>query len=296
MRPRWLAAGTVIGVVWAAFPTSLSGQANPTPVVLRMPGSTRSAGLNGAAASLMGDAASVFGNPTGIAIIRHIAVEGAYRPTPAGDYVGTVAGAWRLGQFDLGGGVQYFGPRPGAGPGDSERLGIASVVYRSGLIAMGVSAKELRSTTAGVRERAVGGDWGIAVAVFDIVALAFSMQNVRGNLIESSSIVLPRLSRVGFTMNYVDPQESFRLMSVVEVQWPEGRSTRVIVGGEAGTVLKGVGVVGRLAYGSRWAGYQPGPMTYGASVVISRLIVDYAFEPTPALADARHRIGLRIAF
>jgi len=177
----------------------------------------------------------------------------------------------------------------------TELLGAASLVYRFGLIALGATGKELRLTSAGVPERAAGVDLGVAVAIFDILALAYSVQNLGGNLMNSSAVAMPRLSRFGFTMNYVDPQESFRLLSVLEVQWPEGRSSRVVLGGEAGTVIKGVGVVGRLAYGSRWVGYQPAAVTYGGSVVLGRVIADYAFEPTPALADSRHRIGLRLA-
>lgn len=283
----------VLVTVCAATAAPLAAQTLP-PLVLRLPGSTRSAGFNGAGVSLLGDAAAVFVNPAGLAIIRNIAVEGTYRRTKTGEYVATAAGAWRLRQFDVGGGMQYVGPAT-AGPRNTEILGVGSLVYRFGLIALGASVKDLRLNTAGVRDRAVGADLGLAVAVFDILALAFSVQNVGGNLRDASSIALPRLSRFGFTMNYVDPQESFRLRSVLEVQWPETRGTRVVIGGEVGTVLKGVGVVGRLAYGSRWAGYQPAAVTYGASVVLGRVIADYAFEPTPALPDSRHRIGLRLA-
>ena len=173
----------------------------------------------------------MFSNPTGLAIIRHISAEGAYRRTTTGEYVATAAGAWRLRQFDVGGGVQYLGPA-NTGPRYTETLAVGSVVYRFGLIALGVSGKNLTVNTAGVRERALGADLGLAVAVFDILALAFSVQNVGGNLRSASGIALPRLSRFGFTMNYVDPQESFRLRSILEVQWPETRGSRVVIGGE----------------------------------------------------------------
>src|SRR6185436_20148171 len=130
-----------------------------------------------------------------------------------------------------------------------ETLAAGSLVYRSGLIAAGATAKWLRTTTGGVEERGWGGDIGLAIAFFDIMAIGFSMQNVGGNFDDRSALVMPRLTRLGFTMNYVDPQESFRLLSAIEVQWPEGRSARTVLGGEAGTVIRGVGVVGRLAYG-----------------------------------------------
>jgi hypothetical protein len=163
------------------------------------------------------------------------------------------------------------------------------------LFAAGASAKWVRTSVSGTGERGVGGDLGLAIAVFDIMSIGFSIQNVGGNFDHASPLVLPRLTRLGFTMNYVDPQESFRLRSAVEVEWPEGRGARLVLGGEAGTVLKGVGVIGRLAYGSPWPDYQPSRMTYGASLVLTKVVTaDYAYQPSAPFADARHRLGVRL--
>ena len=85
-----------------------------------------------------------------------------------------------MGQFDLGGGVQYFGPRTGSGPPDSERLIVGTLVYRFGLIALGVSGKELRRSIAGVSDRATGGDWGIAIAVFDVAKFIIEEEVLNG--------------------------------------------------------------------------------------------------------------------
>ena len=277
---------------------ALTAQAPPpAPLVLRLPGTVRFAGLNGAGTAMFGDAGSVFVNPAGIATIRHIAAEGAYRPSVRGGHLATGALAWRIRQFDLGGGLQYLsaGVDPALGPGrPHEALATGSLVYRFGLIAAGVSAKTVQVTTSGIEQRGWGGDLGLAIAVFDIMAIGFSMQNVGGNFNHRSTLAMPRLTRVGFTMNYVDPQESFRLLSALEVQWPQGRRARWVIGGEGGTVIKGVGVVGRLGYGSRWPNYQPSSMTYGGSVVLSRHIeADYSYEPSP-VAESRHRVGLRL--
>lgn len=299
-RLRW---SLLVGAAACSAAAQVSAQTpRLPPLVLRVPGSVRYAGLNGAGGALVGDAGAVFGNPAGLAIIRHIAVEGAFRRERFSGYVGTAAAAWRLRQFDLGGGVQYFAMGSDSAPGTSagggrphEVLAVGTVVYRVGLIALGASAKWLRTSVGGVEERGAGGDMGLAIAVFDIMAIGFSIQNVGGNFDDASPLTMPRLSRLGFTMNYVDPQESFRLMSALEVQWPEGRGARLVLGGEAGTVVKGVGVVGRLAYGSPWPDYQPSRMTYGASVVLSRyLTADYAYEPSVAFADSRHRLGVRL--
>src|SRR5256712_9333555 len=43
-----------------------------------LPGSTRSAGLGGAGAALVGDAGALFANPAAIATVRRLAFEGSY--------------------------------------------------------------------------------------------------------------------------------------------------------------------------------------------------------------------------
>src|SRR5207302_11432849 len=40
-----------------------------------LPGSTRSAGLGGAGAALVGDAGAMFANPAGIATVRHLSID-----------------------------------------------------------------------------------------------------------------------------------------------------------------------------------------------------------------------------
>ncbi len=267
------------------------------PIVIGLNGSVRSAGLHGAGAALVGDAGSVFYNPACLATIRHIALEGSYSRDASGAHQVTLAGAWRLKQFDLGGGVKSFtipGDSATGGTADQEYLAVGSAVYRFGLFAFGGSAKLLRRTAPGLSERAVGGDIGMAIAIFDIAALGFSVENVRGNWDHTSPIVLPRLTRLGFTMNYVDPQETFRLLSTVEVQWPQSQDTRVAVGLEGGAVVFGAGVLGRIAYGSRAAGTNESRVSYGASVALGKLVLDYAYQPTGPLGNEDHRFGARL--
>ena len=285
----------LLAALLAAGPRLAAQTPGLAPLVLRVPGSVRYAGLNGAGGALFGDAGSVFGNPAGLATIRHIALEGGFRPEPMNGHTATAAAAWRLRQFDLGGGVQHLSVGTDAALGGAnphETLAVGSLVSRFGLLAAGVSTKWIGTASGGLRERGWGGDLGLAVAVFDIMAIGFSIQNVGGKLDAQSALALPRLTRLGFTMNYVDPQESFRLLSAIEVQWPEGRKARAVVGGEAGTVLKGVGVVGRLGYGARWPDYQPSSVTWGGSVVLTRMIFDYSYEPA-GLEGSRHRFGMR---
>ncbi|HEX9579910.1 MAG TPA: hypothetical protein VF970_02270 [Gemmatimonadales bacterium] len=286
-----LAAGPVL-----AAPPALAAQASRTPEVAWLPGSVRSAGLQGAGAALVGDASSVFTNPAGLATVHHVALEGTWR-REAPRRVLTGALGWRLGQLDLGVGLQYLGHDTlAAGSSDApyEALGVGSLVYRFGLMALGGSVRHYRVTTAGPLERATSGDLGLAIAVFDIMALAVSVQHVGGNWDDGSAIPLPRRTRAGFTMNYVDPQESFRLLSTIEMSWESGVGSRLTLGAEGGVVLQGVGLVARAAHRSRAAGStQPG-FTYGGSIALGDLQVDYAYAVRDALGDQAHRFGARL--
>jgi hypothetical protein len=219
-------------------------------------------------------------------------------------FVASGAFAWRLRQFDLGVGVRmfdlganpgvYLGPGIAAGQDVREALGVGSLVYRFGMLAFGASAKYVRRTMDAAEEQAVGADVGMAIAIFDIMALAFSVQNLRGNWYESSALRLPRLSRLGFTMNYVDPQESLRLLSTLEVQWPEGEGARFVVGLEGGVVIGGVGVLGRIGVGSRLPVSGRSKATFGATLAFTHLHVDYAYRQIDLLDQPAHQFGVRV--
>lgn len=307
MRIAGAGRAAVLAVVAALQPMDVVAQASGLPrqpVVLYLPPTVRSSALNGAAAALVGDAGAVFANPAGLATIRHMAVEAAYRTLPTPDaFVGSVAFAWRVRQFDLGVGARYadFGTQPetyvgpaAAGVAARDALGAASLVYRFGMIAMGVTAKRFARRLDGEGERGTSGDAGIAVAFFDIMALGFAVQNIGGNWHRGSRLDLPRLSRLGFTMNYTDPQESFQLRSVLEFQWPQAESARFVGGGEAGMVLAGLGVVGRVAYGSRSLLGGGADVTYGATVTMGRMDVDWAYRRADLLGRPAHQVGLRM--
>lgn len=302
-RPRAPALLLVSFVVWSQ---AAGAQADSlvVPLLLNQPASTRSAALNGAGVALVGDAGSVFTNPAGLATVANVALEGAYRAAPGNASVATAALAWRLRQFDLGFGVQrfdfgadpttYVGPAGSAATRANELLVVGSLVYRFGLLAMGGSVKHLRRRIENADTRAYSADIGLAIAFFDIMALAFAVQNVADNWEPNSTLTLPRLTRLGFTMNYVDPQEEFRLLSTLEVQWPEGQNSRLVLGGEGGVVLGGMGLIGRLGWASR--PLEPGRSqgTFGATLAFPRFNVDYAYQQADVLARAAHRLGVRL--
>jgi hypothetical protein len=142
--------------------------------------------------------------------------------------------------------------------------------------------------------RAASADAGVAVAFFDIMAIAFGVQNVGGNWNRSSPLAMPRRTRLGFTMNYTDPQETLRLLSTVEIQWPEGQESRVLLGGEAGVAVKGIGIVGRVGYATAPQPFVRSHISLGASVYVSALKLDYAYREADVLDMRAHYFGLRL--
>jgi hypothetical protein len=211
---------------------------------------------------------------------------------------------WRIRQFDLGIGGRYFdlgddptqyvGPGAPAGSDSREVLGVGSLVYRYGLIALGVSGRYTRRSVDSVHVRGFSGDIGLTIAFFDIMALAASVQNLGGNWRSTSALPMPRLTRVGFTMNYVDPQETYRLLSTVEVQWPEGRGARGVFGVEGGIVVEGVGILARAGYGGEAPGLPNSKFSFGGSVAFGVLDLDYAYRSSDLFEEPAHHFGLRL--
>ena len=292
-------------------PAGAAAQSPLGPQVLQNPATVRAAGLGGAGAALMGDAGAVFANPAGLALVRGVALEAGYHGAPFDAYQASGAIGIRLRQLDVGFGVQHFdfGSEPelvpdpatggvtgiptGARVTARELLASGSLIYRLGLIAFGGTVKVVDQHVADLREHGVSGDLGVALALFDLAALGFAVQNVSGNWDGGSAMVLPRLTRLGFTLNYVDPQETFRLLSTIEGQWSQAAAARLILGVEGGIVVQGVGVLIRGAYGSRPADAALSRFTGGLSVTVGALTVDYAYTPTVLLGGGEQRIGLR---
>ena len=286
----------------------LSGQSEGSPIAL-FPGSTRAAGLGGAGAALVGDAGAIFDNPAGIAAIRHVAVEGSYEPYLAGTTFSSAAVATRAGRLVWGIGAQALdygtepeivpdpatGNRRGMATGGSftaaDVLAVSSFVYRHGLIALGASGKYARQQIGSYAQDAWAGDAGLAIAVFDIFALGVSVQNIGGDF--GGGARLPRRTRAGFTMNYVDPEGTFRLLTTLEGQWPAGSGAVLVTGVEGGVVARGVGLVGRLGYVTRSPTSDASRVTFGGGVELGGIHLDYAFQAFDLLGGGTHRVGIR---
>ncbi|MGH7537277.1 MAG: hypothetical protein ACREMF_01465 [Gemmatimonadales bacterium] len=282
-------------------------------VLASLPGSTRSAGLGGAGAALIGDAGAVFANPAAIASIRRVAIEGSFESYVAGTSYSTAAVAVRAGRFAWGFGAQAFdygsepvvvpdsstGGRRGTPTGGSftstEVMGLSALVYRRGLIAAGVAVKYARQQIGGWSADAWAGDAGLAIAVFDILALGVSVQNFGGDFGGLDGARLLRRTRAGFTMNYVDPEGTYRLLTTLEGQWPTGDPARLATGVEGGVVRGGMGLVGRLGYVTRSPTSAASRWTVGGGVELRRLHLDYAYQGLTVLGGGTHRFGIRWA-
>ncbi|HET7295645.1 MAG TPA: hypothetical protein VFI66_00790 [Gemmatimonadales bacterium] len=285
MAPHGAARHLLVTLVCNAAPLrSLLAQAAGGLAVLS--GSARDAALGGAGAAIVGDAGVIFANPAGLATVHHLAVEGSYEAYPSGVTLSTGAVALRVSRFTWGAGAAALGPSYTS----ADLLGVSSLVFRTGVVALGASTKYVRETLGGTRADAWAGDAGLAIAVFDLMALGVSVQNIGGDL--GGGARLPRRTRAGFTLNYVDPQGTMRLLTTLEGQWPSPGNAFVVLGVEGGVVARGTGILGRVGYVGHSAVTSGSPFTAGAGVELGRLHLDYAYRADDALG-ARHRVGLR---
>src|SRR5216110_800801 len=284
---------SLVTLFCGVFLTSSSLSAQAGNVLGVLPGSARAAGMGGAGAAIVGDAGAIFANPAALATIHHLAVEGSYESFPSGSTLSIGALALRVNRFTWGAGAAAFGPSYTS----ADLLGVSTLVFRTGLGALGATAKYARETVGGTRVDAWAGDVGLAIAVFDLMALGVSVQNIGGDFGPAAGgLHLPRRTRAGFTLNYIDPQGTLRLLTTLEGQWPAAGGGSAFLGLESGIVARdlGVGVLGRVGYVGHSAVTSASPFTAGASVELGggRLHLDYAYRADDALG-ARHRMGLR---
>src|SRR5260370_118870 len=120
--------------------------------------------------------------------------------------------ALRVGAWEWGAGVAALGQSYTA----ADVLAVSTLVLRTGVVALGGSAKYARETLAGARVDGWAGDLGLAIPVFDLMALGVSVQNIGGD--RAGQAHLPRPPRPGFTLNYVDPQGTALLLTTLEGQ------------------------------------------------------------------------------
>src|SRR3989449_9448604 len=92
------------------------------------------------------------------------------------------------------------------------------------------------------------------------MAFGASVQNLGGDF--GGGAHLARRARVGFTMNYVDPQGTARFLTTFEGQWPvsgaAGQHARFVAGAGGGGGARGVGIGGRGGAARGGGGGPPG--------------------------------------
>jgi hypothetical protein len=282
-----------------------------------IPATPRALALQGAYASVVGDEGSIFVNPAGMAPIHHFALGMSYERGLLGSRLSTGALAMRIGRFDVGFGVMYqdlsgdsvvvpdpstggdFGMTTGALINAWNGLGVGAIAYRKGMISMGGSVKVLHEEIGGgpaaYKSSAVAGDLGVAIAVFDIMSLGAVLQNVGGsrNATSGTAPSLPRTWRVGFTLNFIDPQGTARLMATTDWVKPPGSDSYWAFGFEGGVVANGIGVLGRLGVATGRAETDRKGLSLGAGLVVRDLRLDYAWQPYGTLAGSQQRLGVR---
>jgi hypothetical protein len=284
-----------LGVWWLPLlAASLRAQAAPPlPALPYLPASVRVAGFAGAGVALPGYAASVFDNPSAIGPIRTLSLEAAYAQLPDDSWYTTGAGAARAGAFNLGGGYRYLSYRDG-GPVRNNLSWVAAGVYRLKGVALGGSAKYVSlEDSLGSVYRTLTSDAGVTLAFFDIAAIGLAFQNLGHYSLSGPALLLPSSTHLGFSLNLIDTYSNGRLLVTTETIWTSGEGGRTIFGLEGGLVFGGVGVVGRIGTGPQPAGSQAGNTSYGASLVVSRARLDYAFQPHSAVGRDVHLIGVR---
>lgn len=296
-----MTAGRVVATLLAAALAGPAAAQTEGSVVGALPGSPRAQAMGDAAVALVGDAASLFANPAGIATVRRWAVEAAFESHLDGARYSTAAFAARFGRLTWGVGAQAFtfgdepeivgGTPTGATFTAADLLAAGTLVYRFSLIAVGATAKYSRQSVADWSAAGWSGDLGLAMAVYDIAALGLAVQNLGGDI--DTNAGLPTRTRLGMSFNLTDPEATVRALTSVEGRWTEGAPDAFLAGFEAGVVKAGVGLLGRAGYatpgddrdGSRWS--------LGAGLLLGRFRVDYAYRDFDVLGAATHRLGVR---
>jgi len=282
----------LIGAALDAAPILAQQSARP-PLVLSLPGSVRQAGLAGSGTALIGDAGSVFSNPAGLAPIKYLSIEGSFSAYPDGTRQGSASAGLRLGPIHLGGGGSYLLFNDSAAV-RSNLMWVGTLGYRIGLVSVGSSAKYVASEdSTGHIDRGVTEDIGLAIALFDISSIGFSAQNIGNYRISGVSLILPTTYRLGFMLNFTDPQTTARLLGTIETIWTQDQERRTVIGFEAGLVVSGVGLVARVGHGGQPAASGQSEWAYGGGVLLGRLRLDYAYQRRKGLGGEVHRVGVR---
>ncbi len=297
-------------LLFAVLSTPALAQQLPTaPLILRLPGGTRAAGLGNAFTAGQG-ADVLFYNPAQIGVLRGTTISLARFGSSA--TLGTLATVGPLGKIAIGAGVQYLDYETPSGPdffirpallplgGQLPSSSLAATVAASTRIKgirVGVGAKYVQERIGSLDDGGLALDVGMAREV-GRATVGLAVQNIGGGFdirhVEFASlptrVSLGVISPSVLLGSYVD--------LVVAAAVARERDGRIVPG--AGIELlyqpvEGWYVVGRAGARRVEGGTKPreSPVTFGGSFGLDRFWIDYAFHPYRG-ASAAHRIGIRI--
>jgi hypothetical protein len=252
----------------------------------------RSAGLAGIAVPLTGDAAVVFVNPAAIGPIRRLSVEGSYARLADDRWYTTGAAALRVGPVSAGGGYRYLA-YPDGGPVRGNLQWVAAVASRIAPFHLGLAAKYVSvEDSSGTIYRTLTEDASLTLAFFDIASVALVFEHLGRTRLTGARLDLPAATHLGFSLNLIDTYSNGRLLATFETIWPADAERRTVIGLEGGVVFGGVGLVARVGHGAQSVGSGAGKTAYGASIVLGRARLDYAFQPRTAIGRSVHLMGV----
>jgi hypothetical protein len=265
----------------------------PVPALSQLPASVRVAGLAGVGVAMPGYAAGIFDNPSLISPIRTLSLETAYARLPDDSWYTSSAAAVRTGDFNVGGGFRYLKYRDD-GPVLDNLSWLGAGVWRFKGAALGGSAKYIAlQDSSGTIYRTLTSDAGITLAFFDIAAVGLAFQNLGRYSVTGPGLSLPSSTHLGFSLNLIDTYSNGRLLATMETVWTHDERRRTLFGLEAGVVVHGLGVIGRIGTGAPPAHSTMGRTAVGGSLVLARARIDYAYQGQSAVGRAIHLVGLR---
>jgi hypothetical protein len=192
------------------------------------------------------------------------------------------------------GGAHYLRLDPDS-PNADNLLGVGTAVFRYGIIATGVSAKYISvEDTLGHVSRSAAGDVGVLIALFDLVAVAASFQNVAHDDLSGGGVSTPHSSHLGVVFNFTDPQLTWVARVIWERVWPEDEDGRNKVAAEVGVQLGGAFLTLRGGTGVGADETDQSESAVGGSVGFKKFSVDYAYQAKTALGADVQRLGVRL--
>ena len=288
---------------------ALAQQTPFAPLVLRLPGGTRAAGMGNTFAAGRG-AEVIFYNPAQIGVVRGSTVSLARFGSSA--TLGTFSTVGPFGKIAIGAGVQYLDYETPPGPDFFIRpalLPVGSSLSSSSLAAgvavstrikgirLGVGAKYVQERVGVLGDGGLALDVGVAREV-GRATVGFAVQNIGGgfDVLHVERASLPTRMSLAVASPTILVGTYFDLVAMAGVS--RERDGRIVPAGGVELVyqpLDGWYFVGRVGARRVEGGPAPleSPVTLGGSFGLDRFWLDYSFQPSRGVG-ATHRIGIRI--